>query len=99
MLEDGEARVISTHILRQMEKHSWVEAAVTEGRNHLVKRIFSAIGHPVLKLKRGGFGPSRLGNLPVGQLRSLTDEEMGGLKKLTAHRMKDEGRKTKDEGR
>ena len=99
MLEDGEARVISAHILRQMEKHSWVEAAVTEGRNHLVKRIFSAIGHPVLKLKRVGFGPIRLGNLPVGQLRSLTDEEMEGLKKLTAHRMINDRRETKDEGR
>lgn len=91
MLEDGEARVASAHILRQMEKHSWVEAAVTEGRNHLVKRIFSAIGHPVLKLKRVGFGPIRLGNLPVGELRSLTDEEMEGLKKLIAVRTRDEG--------
>jgi len=99
MLEDGEAKVVATHILRQMEKRSWVEAVVTEGRNHLVKRIFSAIGHPVLKLKRVGFGPIRLGNLPVGQLRSLTDEEMEGLKKLTALRMKDERREVRDEGR
>ncbi|MBM4279042.1 MAG: rRNA pseudouridine synthase [Deltaproteobacteria bacterium] len=98
-LEDGEAKVVSTHILRQMEKHSWVEAVVTEGRNHLVKRIFSAIGHPVLKLKRVGFGPIRLGNLPVGQLRSLTDEEMEDLKKLIAHRMKDNRRETIDERR
>jgi len=97
MLEDGEAKVVATHILRQMEKRSWVEAVVTEGRNHLVKRIFSAIGHPVLKLKRVGFGPIRLDNLPVGQLRSLTDEEMEGLKKLTAHRTKDE--KTMDDRR
>ena len=82
MLEDGEARVVSTHILRQMEKHSWAEAVVTEGRNHLVKRMFSAIGHPVLKLKRVGFGPVRLGNLAVGQLRSLTDEEMEKLKQI-----------------
>lgn len=82
MLEDGEARVVSTHILRQMERHCWVEAAVTEGRNHLVKRMFSAIGHPVLKLKRVGFGPIRLGNLAVGQLRSLTDEEMEKLKQI-----------------
>jgi pseudouridine synthase len=97
MLEDGEARVVSTHILRQMEKRSWVEAVVAEGRNHLVKRIFSAIGHPVLKLKRVGYGPIRLGDLPVGQVRSLTDEEMEGLKKLIAHRTKDE--KTMDDRR
>ncbi len=81
MLEDGEAKVISAHILRRMEKHSWVEAVVTEGRNHLVKRMFSAIGHPIRKLKRVGYGPIRLGGLPIGQFRSLTPGEMERLKK------------------
>ncbi len=82
MLEDGEARVVSTHILRQMEKHCWVEAVVTEGRNHLVKRMFSAIGHPVLKLKRVGFGPIRLGNLSSGHFRYLTPDEIIKIKKF-----------------
>jgi len=45
-----------------------------------VKRIFSAIGHPVLKLKRVEFGPIRLGNLPIGQFRYLTPEEITKLK-------------------
>jgi 23S rRNA pseudouridine2605 synthase len=79
MLEDGRAKAVSTHILRQKEKHCWVETVVTEGRNHLVKRMFSVIGHPVLKLKRIGYGPIRLGHLPVGQYRSLTVQEMGRL--------------------
>jgi len=82
MLEDGVARVLSIHLLRKMEKHSWVEAIVTEGRNHLIKRIFSAIGHPVLKLKRVGFGPIRLEGLPTGQYRRLTDEEMKVLREM-----------------
>lgn len=104
MLEDGEAKVVSAHLLRQMEKHSWVEAVVTEGRNHLVKRMFSAIGHPVRKLKRVGYGPIRLGDLPVGQFRPLADEEIEDLKKLITHRTKeektmDERRRTKDERR
>ena len=84
MLEDGMARAVSVHILRQMEKHSWVEAVVTEGRNRLVKRMFSAIGHTVLKLKRIRFGPIRLGNLPVGQCRPLTDEEVEKLKQISS---------------
>jgi pseudouridine synthase len=82
MLEDGEARVVSIHIVRQMEKHSWIQAVIDEGRNHLVKRMFSAIGHSVLKLKRVGFGPIRLEDLPAGQYRHLTDEEMKGLRKM-----------------
>ena len=82
MLEDGRARVVSFHILRQGEKNSWVRVVVTEGRNRLVKRMFSAIGHPVLKLKRVEFGPIRLGNLPIGQYRYLTPAEVQDLKKI-----------------
>jgi 16S rRNA U516 pseudouridylate synthase RsuA-like enzyme len=80
MLEDGKARVVSFYIFRQGEKSSWVRVVVTEGRNRLVKRIFSAIGHPVLKLKRVEFGPIRLGNLPTGQFRYLTPDEIHKLK-------------------
>ena len=83
-LEDGKASVVSSVILRQREKNSWVQVVVTEGRNRLVKRIFSAIGHPVLKLKRIGYGPLRLGNLPIGQFRYLNPVEVEGLKKLIA---------------
>ena len=83
-LEDGKASVVSSAILRQGEKNSWIQVVVTEGRNRLVKRIFSAIGHPVLKLKRVGFGPIRLGNLPIGQFRYLTPAEFEDLKKLIA---------------
>ena len=82
MLEDGRARVVSCSLLRQKEKNSWVQVIVTEGRNRLVKRMFSAIGHPVLKLKRIRFGPIHLGNLPFGQFRYLTAEEIAKLRKL-----------------
>lgn len=79
-LEDGKARVRSYRLLLSREKNSWVEVVVTEGRNRLVKRMFSAIGHPVLKLKRVAFGPIRLGDLPIGQFRYLTSKEMERLK-------------------
>jgi len=82
MLEDGKASVTSVHLLRQKEKNSWVQVVVTEGRNRLVKRMFSAIGHSVLKLKRIQFGPIQLGNLPFGQYRYLTHEETEKLKSL-----------------
>jgi len=84
-LEDGKASVVSFALLRQKEKNSWVQVVVTEGRNRLVKRIFAAIGHPVLKLKRVGYGPIRLGNLPIGQFRYLTPEEIEKIKRLMAN--------------
>ena len=82
MLEDGRARAVSCSLLHQREKNSWVRVVVTEGRNRLVKRMFSAIGHPVLKLKRIEYGPIPLGDLPFGQFRYLTFEEAEKLKKL-----------------
>ena len=82
MLEDGRARVISSRILRRGEKNSWVQVVVAEGRNRLVKRMFSIVGHSVLKLKRVEFGPIRLGNLQIGQYRYLTPAEVQDLKKI-----------------
>jgi pseudouridine synthase len=85
-LEDGEARAVSCSLIRQREKNSWVRIVVTEGRNHLVKRMFAAIGHTVLKLKRIEYGPVRLGDLPFGQFRSLTPEEMEKVKQISSER-------------
>jgi 23S rRNA pseudouridine2605 synthase len=79
-LEDGEAKAVSCSLLRQKEKNSWVKVVVTEGRNRLVKRMFEAIGHPVLKLKRVVYGPIRLGDLPFGHYRTLTHGEVNKLK-------------------
>ena len=80
MLEDGKAKAVSSSVLRQGEKNSWVRVVVTEGRNRLVKRMFSAIGHPVLKLKRIGFGSIQLRDLPIGRFRYLTPEEIAKIK-------------------
>jgi hypothetical protein len=45
--------------------------------------MLSAIGHPVLKLKRIEYGPIRLGDLPFGQFRHLTLEEVEKLKNMS----------------
>jgi 23S rRNA pseudouridine2605 synthase len=84
MLEDGKARVLSFRILHGTEKNSWMEVVVGEGRNHLVKRMFAALHHPVLKLKRTEFGPIRLGSLPAGQFRYLTPEEIAKIKRRSS---------------
>jgi pseudouridine synthase len=83
-LEDGEAKAVLCSLIQQREKNSWVRVVVTEGRNRLIKRMFSAIGHSVLKLKRIEYGPIKLGDLPFGQIRFLTKEEMEKIRKLEA---------------
>lgn len=90
MLDDGKARAVSCHLIRQKEKNSWVQIVVTEGRNHLVKRMFSAIGHTVLKLKRVGYGPVQLGDLPFGQFRYLNAVEAEKLRRSRTRRPEDQ---------
>ncbi|NTU88815.1 MAG: rRNA pseudouridine synthase [Actinobacteria bacterium] len=59
---------------------SRVTCIISEGRKRQVKRMFSAIGHPVLSLHRASFGVLSLGDLPVGEWRELTDNEVNALR-------------------
>ncbi|MGB9807084.1 MAG: pseudouridine synthase [Thermosulfidibacteraceae bacterium] len=59
-----------------------VRITVTEGRYHLVKRIFSALGNRVLSLKRIAFGPIDLGGLSEGEVRELERKEIEELYKV-----------------
>ena len=57
-----------------------VELTIREGRNRQVRRMFDAIGHPVLELQRVAFGPLRLGDLAPGAHRRLSDAEVSRLR-------------------
>ena len=76
MLSDGRlARALSAKLYRSLQANSWVVLTVTEGRYHLVKRMFEAIAHPVLAL----FRPSQAGisvlEMYPGQMRALSPKE------------------------
>jgi pseudouridine synthase len=60
---------------------SVVEVTIHEGRNRQVRRMFEALGHPVLKLRRTRFGPLRLGNLKAGHIRLITTGERDALER------------------
>ncbi|MFW6298768.1 MAG: pseudouridine synthase [Bacillota bacterium] len=66
---------------------------VTEGKYHHVKRVFEAMGHPVLKLKRTRFAILTLEGLKKGEYRRLTPHELKKLKLLVTHRQKNSPRK------
>ncbi len=57
----------------------WYEVRLTEGRNRQLRRMFEEIGHHVEKIKRVRYGPLQL-DVPPGQLRRLTPEEVALLK-------------------
>ncbi len=79
-LKDFKSKPAKVKILKVEEEESEAEIEITEGKYHQVKRMFSAVGHPVKYLKRVEFGGLKLGELPVGHYRHLTDEEVRKLK-------------------
>jgi 23S rRNA pseudouridine2605 synthase len=54
---------------------------LTEGRKREVRRIWRALGHPVLDLERVRIGPLRLGRLPPGASRELSATEVRELRR------------------
>lgn len=61
---------------------SYVYVTIQEGKFHQVKRMFQTVGKKVLYLQRIAFGPISLpDNLPLGEHRALTEEEIALLRK------------------
>ena len=67
--------------LTRAAPNSWLRVTVTEGRKHQVRRMLQAVGHPVLKLRRTGYGGVVLGDLAPGSLRPLTEGELRRLRR------------------
>ncbi|GAA3681732.1 hypothetical protein GCM10023081_19700 [Arthrobacter ginkgonis] len=78
-LEDGWANVDSFKLVDSTPGHVLVEVVLHSGRNRIVRRLFDAVGHPVLRLVRVKFGPISLGDQKQGTLRPLGHQEVGHL--------------------
>jgi pseudouridine synthase len=57
-----------------------VELVLHEGRKHQVKRMLEAVGHPVRRLHRSGYGPLTVEGLAPGEWRELTAAEVAALR-------------------
>ena len=69
-------------IVRDESLFSDILVTIHEGRNRQVRRMFDAVGHKVLLLRRVRFGPLELGNLRRGEWRELTAQEVELLHRL-----------------
>jgi len=76
-LDDG---VTAPAKVRQV-KAGVLELTIHEGRNHQVRRMCEAVGHPVRTLQRVRFGPLRLDNLQEGEHRRLKAAEVEDLRR------------------
>jgi 23S rRNA pseudouridine2605 synthase len=64
--------------------NAWFQVILHEGRNQQIRRMFDAIGHSVLKLRRTRIGDLQDERLPVGAYRLLTPAEVARLKPRAA---------------
>ncbi len=60
--------------------NAWFQVILHEGRNQQIRRMFDAIGHSVLKLRRTRIGDLQDERLPVGAWRLLHPAEVARLK-------------------
>ncbi len=82
-LNDGPIVADKVHIVDTFRNESLVEVRIHSGRNRIVRRMLSAVGHPVVHLMRKQFGPLHLGTLRLGEMRELTTVERGQILKLS----------------
>lgn len=80
MLDDHRTSPAKVRIIRRETFATAVLVTIHEGRNRQVRRMFEALEHRVLQLKRVEFGPLQLGDLERGKWRELTNEEVRRLK-------------------
>jgi len=86
-------------ILRQEAGRTWLRVVLREGRKRQVRRVAAMLGFPVLRLIRVRIGPLRLGDLPPGRWRRLSEAELAALRAETTDdrpRTTDHGRRTTD---
>lgn len=68
--------------IREATENSWIELTLHEGQKRQVRVMIERIRHDVLKLTRIRYAGLSLGDLPRGQFRFLTVEEVKHLRAL-----------------
>ena len=80
-LEDGKMLPPKlTRLQSRTPEETTLNLTIHEGRNRIIRRACAAVGLVLLSLRRVRVGPVRLGNLPEGRYRELTEKEMNILK-------------------
>jgi 23S rRNA pseudouridine2605 synthase len=84
-LDDGE-RTAPAKIRKvdETKSNAWYQVVLHQGRNQQIRRMFDAIGHSVLKLRRVAIGNVVDQRLKSGSWRFLTEDEIERLTKGTS---------------
>ena len=65
--------------VRKSITDTWVSITLTEGKNRQVRKMTAYAGFPTLRLIRESIGPFKLKDLKAGEVRELSEVEVGIL--------------------
>ncbi len=68
------------NLIKKTDNISIVKIRIFEGRNRQIRKMFDAINHPVIRLKRVAIGSLTDDKLPIGSWRNLTQDEIDSLR-------------------
>lgn len=81
-LEDGVTKIDKFKLIEVRRASSIIELTLHSGKNRIVRRLLSEVGHPVSALTRTGIGPLTLDGLKEGQFRLLHGKELAALQEM-----------------
>ena len=81
-LDGAPLRRAKVKIIGRHGEETVLSFLITEGKNRQIRRMCAMAGLEVRRLRRIREGPIRLGDLPPGTWRNLTEEEVSALKCL-----------------
>lgn len=84
MLEGRMTAPAEVRVLTREEGRVVIEIVLYEGRNRQIRKMCDSLGLEVARLKRTAIGSIKLGMLPQGKWRELTEDEVHKLMSNTA---------------
>jgi 23S rRNA pseudouridine2605 synthase len=79
-LDDGDVtQPAHVEVVRDNGRNTWLEITIHEGKNRQIRRMFEALEHRVMKLRRIAMGPLTIDGIASGTFRSLTHAEVAHL--------------------
>jgi len=79
-LDDGPTAPAEARLAERGVDSATILLTLREGRKRQVRRMLSAVGHPVISLARVGYGPLNAQGLAEGETRELTPAEVEALR-------------------
>ena len=80
IIDDYKTAPAKVKLINNTKTSSKVKISIYEGKNRQVRKMFYAVGHTVITLKRISFGRLNLDSLVQGQWAYLNSEEINFLK-------------------